>query len=247
LFIRDPVSLACSRYQQLVKGHGLSGSIELYFDERFDTIEMVNKVLDFFESLTVSRVTVKNYSRVKNDMLSVIEKWLELSSGTLKEPPQAVVNRSLTFDELKLQRFINLSLGASPNALANHLSNNLPDIRAEIECPSITVQNKLWNRLAPEIDRVNSRIATEDGYDHARDISEPKVSEGDQFVFSKAQVEVIADCIVRPTEQVEDLQKRLRARIAQVEDLQQKILRSERGGIRIFERLKERLKSKINK
>lgn len=140
LFIRDPVSLACSRYQQLVKGHGLTGSIEAYFEENFNTPKEVNVVLDFFESLPIFQVTVKNYSREKKRLLSVVEEWLEVPSGTLNKPPQGVVNRSLTFGELELQRFINFSLGASPNALANHVSNNLPDIRAEIECPSIASQ-----------------------------------------------------------------------------------------------------------
>lgn len=72
---------------------------------------------------------------------------------------------------------------------------------------------------------------------------------------------MIADCIVRPTKQsedlqkqlqvrvaqVEDLQRRLRARIAQVEDLQQKILRSEKVEVRMLSRLKERVKVKINR
>lgn len=264
LFLRDPVSHACSSYQQLTKRAGFDKPIKALPFENFDVPRNVNNVLDFLESLQQINVTVKNYSREKNHIISVVEEWLELPSGTLRIPKTRIVNRSLTFSELELQRFVNVDLGSSGNVLADHLCNNLPDISSDEVRPSIAIQENLWDNLMPEIGKVNARVAPEAKYDRDRDITDPKQYDDDLFVFSQAQLEVIASCIVRPVQevaryrsQVTDLHQRLEAQVERAKSreadfsaLQQRLeaqIERSRNREADFSALQQRLESQMER
>ena len=47
-----------------------------------------------------AEVTVLNYSRHRDDLMTTLERWLDLPDGALTRPETGQVNRSLTMAEL---------------------------------------------------------------------------------------------------------------------------------------------------
>lgn len=194
MFIRDPVSLSSSSYQQWVKGLGHSGTIEAAF-KFFDDIGDVETVLDFLDRISAHR-SVYNYGVEQKRLLPIVEDWIGLPENTLTRPPIKTVNRSLTRAELELQRNINALTGKpSGHLFAQHVVEKLPDIRPDSILPAVDVQEALWDRLAPKIERVNARIPAEARYSRERDIRSAAHNSTPQLAMTAEQLAIVAKTI----------------------------------------------------
>lgn len=205
LFLRDPVSNACSSYQQLVKRGGHTGSLTDYLCN-FARPVQVNQVLDFLKAVPNAEVTIHNYSACRSDVLTNVEDWLGLGNGALVRPPVDTVNRSLTRAELELQLCINRHMGQKCGGLLiDHLCNEAPDIMADDIRPPLVEQEAQWARLGDDIERVNSRVPVEARYSRDRDLGQPTNAGMDsELCFTFEQLDIIAH---RLSEQFREMQR----------------------------------------
>ena len=205
MFLRDPVSFTISSYQQLVKrGKVPDITLEGYFAS-VNQPGRVSKVLDFVLAQPKMVLTVRNYSVVSRTLLDELSAWLGVPRADVVEPPVKVVNRSMTTSELMLLKAMNQYVEASSGVIADALCNRLPDIPADDHRPPIEMQEKLWERLSPEIERVNARIDPAHAYDRQRDIVAPKPV-SDKAEFSTAQILVMAEVIAGLVGQIREFE-----------------------------------------
>ncbi|MCT7375475.1 hypothetical protein [Chelativorans salis] len=208
LFVRDPVSNACSSYQQWVKRGGYTADIVRGL-RSFNRPQQVNEVLDFFETVPEVSVTVKNYSACAGNLLQVVEHWLDLTPGVLATPPIKNVNRPLSIGEAELQRHLNRHFRGPGYLLAEQFALRLPEIDAEQIRPSLKVQHSLWERLSPEIERVNARIPASARYDRERDIRDGSAKINGPYTFTAAHLSIVAESIAQEARRGDRLQSRL--------------------------------------
>ncbi len=189
LFIRDPVVHASSCYLQETKV-GYTKPIEFYFG-RYRVPQHVNTVLDNLETMPQVALTVKNYTSTQ-DVVSVVETWLGFEPHTLARPPVNVVNRSLTRAEFEFCRQLNEHYGSTYYPFAWELCNALPDLKSDPLYPPLPAQERMWERLADEIERVNSRVNAGERYRRDRDLHAPSSSDKELYHISREQLGVIA-------------------------------------------------------
>lgn len=191
LLIRDPISHACSAYQQSIKRGGSASSLRKYI-ENYNSTKLTRKVIETIASFPSVDLTVINYSR-KPNLTQVMEDWLQLEKGCLSLPPHGVVNRSLTRAELELQRQINIRIGGNAGHLfADIACNQLPHIKSDIVRPSIEEQEGLFQRLAPDIEFINNTIPKAERIEAERDIYLSPQQGNDLLSFSVEQLSLIA-------------------------------------------------------
>lgn len=197
MFVRDPVAWAASSYQQQTKGRGQSLDISDYF-AKWDGITRVEEALHFWDSLPNVRVSLFNYSTRRASILPIMEDWLGVPHGAIPVPTSSIVNRSLTFSELELQRAIN-QIAAEPSGhlLSHHLCNDLPEIVPDDIRPPVDCQNALWERILPGIERLNSRLPEADRYSRERDVRVGRTDISEKnLTFQTEQAHIIARIIV---------------------------------------------------
>ena len=193
LLIRDPVSHASSCYQQSVKNRGYAGSVSDYL-MTYNRPAAVDQVLDNLSKMRSVQTTVKNYSAM-NNISSAFEGWLGVPEETLTLPPSAKVNRSLTRAELELQLLLNVHFGSAYTKIQQKFRHLLPDLEGDRFLPPVFEQEKMWTRLLPSIERVNSKVESHERY--KRDLCEPTTADPEGYKFSQEQLEVIATVIAR--------------------------------------------------
>jgi hypothetical protein len=190
LFIRNPVEHAASFYQQLVKREGYSASVESFF-KTYKTPQAVNRFIKSFSRFSNRTLTIKNYSNVRKHLAEEVAQWLDLPESALEFPSSMNVNRSLTRGELVMQRELNRRLGRSGHVLSDRLCNNLPDVKSEKSIPAVRDQEKMWLRLQPEIEEVNSKI--ESSHHYRKSLSAANSEPGQKHLFSEDQIREIVD------------------------------------------------------
>ena len=192
LFTRNPVSHGSSRWQQRVKGwQGETRAIDEYFADDYDYPARVRNVVRKLEDAQV-RITIRNYSSRKKELLHCARAWLGLSENvSLLEPAQTTINRSLTRGEVELQRTINHHLGSSGEVFAFHMANSFADAPRQTMAPSKAAQRQALKRLATDIDALNRKLDTVDHYE----FDFVDVVHASEVVFSLEQLQVIGDRI----------------------------------------------------
>ncbi|WP_127902269.1 hypothetical protein [Solirhodobacter olei] len=160
LFVRDPVDFAVSAYQQEVKRHGYTGSVDAYLESN-DYISGLATTLGQLSRYPGLRLTVYNYSRRKHELLFLFENWLGIEPSFLTRPKHPVVNRSLTERELRVQRAMNRLLGQSGNLFADWVCQLFPNRAAAHLRPCAAVERAFWERNRNALDRVNGLLPPE--------------------------------------------------------------------------------------
>jgi hypothetical protein len=131
LYVRDPLDHAVSKYQKAVKRGGYTGDFEAALGE-YNIPGNVGNFLNWIENTMGVPVTVINYSRHRDTLMSTMEQWLDVPQGTLISPAQGKVNRSLTNSETELQRLFNGHFGvASAEFVTDPLCALLPHVPSE--------------------------------------------------------------------------------------------------------------------
>ena len=161
LFIRDPVDHAASVFQQAFKtGKIQAASLSQFFLD----YNRPRNHLDAIRNLMANgsfEVSVFNYSRCKSDLGSVAASWLGVDPETFKEAPASVVNRGLTFAELRLVGSLARIEPTSGLSLGNAFSNSLPDLKPFRVLPSEDVQKQMLEKLAPAMAEIEKIVGSE--------------------------------------------------------------------------------------
>lgn len=193
LFIRDPIDHISSEYQQKIKRGGEHlPSIDDY-SHTYKMPTRVRKLLALFEEKPVFDVTIRNYSRVRDGILPIFSEWLGLPADALNASRlDQVVNRSLTQDELYIQRRLNMHLGRSGELVADRLCNLLPQVESSLSLPGPDAQREMLARLAEDIAAVNARV--EPGHAYALEVVEGEDRPASEALrLSEEQANVIID------------------------------------------------------
>ena len=158
LLVRDPLDHAVSVYGQMVKRHGFAGCL----NEWLEIYDFPKALLHFLKTIRSCDgslcLTVDHYGRNKRSLIELLKDWLSLSPDLDYSETRTVVNRSLTFQELCLVRYLNARDPALGLAVGESLVDRLPSIRQESMLPSIAAQQRFISRWATTIEAINSLL-----------------------------------------------------------------------------------------
>lgn len=196
LFIRNPISLAVSFWQQRTKRRGnhqvMLSNLHEHPEIGWDIVFYADDLLHRLKKCTHVVLTIRNFSYCSGNLMDEVAGWLKVPEHTLGLLPPARINRSLTMSELIFQTSLNKVLGRSGGLLSDPLCEKLPDIVSEKILPSLQVQEALWLQLQETINRLNEQIPAEHQYQC--DIQHPEPLPG-EFTFTRQQIEIIAESL----------------------------------------------------
>ncbi|MEL6794528.1 MAG: hypothetical protein AAFP78_13800, partial [Pseudomonadota bacterium] len=187
LFIRDPDEHFLSFWGQMIRREGETRDIDAMIDA-YPTPARVARFLEGAAEEPAVDVTVRNYSRVRATLTEEVAAWLGAPSDGFLAPPAAVVNRSLSFEELAVQRALNQRFGPCGERYGDPVAARPP--RKPATRPRLTEAQRAAIRaaIARPMRRVNALAPPEHRY---RMIMETTTARYDMSVgaFSDAQRE----------------------------------------------------------
>lgn len=166
LSVRNPLDMIESEYQQLVKRHGYTKSIDSFASSRqyrcihtCKSAELISK----FESLGIS-YRLFNYSRLSKKIASALATSIGIE---FTYPSDSIcsktVNRSLSASELQHVIFFNQFFGQK---LGTHISNRLieefPNVEREQIAFSNTTIEKIRQAMMEPVSCINQRLQPSD-------------------------------------------------------------------------------------
>lgn len=190
LFVRAPLPLAASIWQQRVKDmhQGEVRDLDTFGTEIFNMPKRVVSVVENLQRLENVDLTFHNYDAHRRDLLHVVEAWLGLATDSLDRPPAGQLNRSLTRAEAALQIAFNRALGPSGDIFAVRLGNRQLDVPPDPPRLSVEVAQDILDRNTGALDRIDEFLPP--GEALSRDIPPP--SDG-PAILNEAQMQVIAE------------------------------------------------------
>jgi hypothetical protein len=183
VLIRDPIPHAISWYNQIVKIHRHTGTLEETF-QNFGGPTRVARLLSDAEHLPDVEVTVRKYESVRKHLLETFYSWLGIDKKDHAALTAPIINRSLSPVELALQRELNMLLGAKAPRLAMHPDfHKLKNKGDAIVYPGLQCQKDMQRRLEPSARFVNQYVP--EGHEYAFDLTEGTRPEGVYRVTSE--------------------------------------------------------------
>lgn len=196
LFIRNPIAMAVSIWQQRIKRRGDHDVTLSNLHERmeigYDSVVFVEELFTRLKKYSHVDLTVRNYSVCRDRLIEVTAEWLGVPAGIFTQPAIRRVNRSLTWSELVFQKSLNSIIGPSGNLFSDPLCENLPDMEHEPIFPPVALQKAIWDKLSPHIERINDQIP--ENHRYQCDIQEP-FSPPDKLTFSPEQINIISESL----------------------------------------------------
>jgi len=190
LFIRDRLPYHVSGWQQRLRSPG-----ELVEGLSGDPASLVGQVHGLSRLLTRIAKTdgisleVHSYDRPTAPLMDLVETWLELPNGVLQRPPPGRKNRSLTRSEAALTLAVNRAIGGRCE-LGQRLVNRVPDPAPDPLGLPARVQDRMTDALAEPLAQLNALLPD---HAHVGPGRVPETDWGAPWVFSRAQLDVIAD------------------------------------------------------
>ena len=178
LFIRNPLEMLSTCYQQIVKRGGYFKSFDEYA-AGFKFYGRLLRVLQDLQGRDRCSLRVCNYSRISHTE-DVAAAWL--GCPPFKTVPRSRINRSLTFSELFFQIEINRYFGKSGSFVADALCNELPDQEAYVFSPSQQALTMFLEHEMRYIEAINRIIPETEALEIssvARDAEFPEVFLGE--------------------------------------------------------------------
>ena len=158
LVVRDPLDHALSVYGQMVKRHGFSGSLDDWL-EIYDFPHVLLRCLEAFQSIPDRLILrVDHFGFKRNYLEKCLMDWLALPTNLRWQKPSSMVNRSLTWDELLLMRWLNERLGECAFVVGEQLVDRLPKLKSAKLSPSEDSLERFVLRWSPIVDQINLRL-----------------------------------------------------------------------------------------
>jgi hypothetical protein len=196
LFIRNPISLAVSMWQQRTKRRGnhivTLSNLHEHPDIGWDIIFNVEDLMNRLRKCKNVTLTIRNYSNCSDKLIDEIADWLEVPIEILNIPSIKRVNRTPTWSELVFQKSLNKILGRSGYLFSDPLCERLTDIETEKVLPPINVQKAIWSILSKTIERINEQIPEQQRYQCDILNSEPL---SEVLTFNLQQIEIISESV----------------------------------------------------
>lgn len=158
LVVRDPLDHALSVYGQMVKRHGFSGSLDDWL-KIYDFPNVLLYCLEVFQSQP-DRIALRvdHYGLQRSSLEKCMMDWLALPVDSNWQRPSAMVNRSLTWDELLMMRRLNERLGERASIVGEQLVDRLPKLKPAKLHPSADALKTFVERWSPVVDQINLRL-----------------------------------------------------------------------------------------
>lgn len=193
LFLRDPVELGTSFYDQYVKRSGEKRSIDDFFDESDAVVNPTRSEMVIDAITPVADLHLRNYTKVRKSILPITCDWTGVPFDKLKIPDIQEVNRSLTCSERELLRSLNMAGAQDTFELANALCEQLPEIQSEKSVPSLSCQRAFMERHQSAIERLNRRLPPSESL--SMDLLTPPADISHSF--TPDQIKLISEYVIR--------------------------------------------------
>lgn len=189
LFVRDPVEHAVSYWNQITKSYHTilyAALDDLMADYTFPTT--IRRYLTVFLQHDCVELEVHNYSKCRKDIVTITERWLGLTEGSLLLPAVKETNRSMRPEELDilLQHKLKVDNGYS---FKDHLLCWTPVRPSTPFVPTFKSQQELWNRNAQDIAFINSLLPADEKLEFT--VMEGKLQHEGPICFSEEQLQLI--------------------------------------------------------
>lgn len=196
LFIRNPIGMSVSIWQQRTKRRGnyavKLSNLHEHMEIGSDMVVYVEDIVTRLRKCSSVELTVRNYSRCRERLVEETAEWLGIPESIFTRPEIGRINRSLTWSELMFQMELNKIVGPSGNIFSDPLCEQLPELEYESIFPPVAVQEAIWNTLLPYIERVNKQIP--EAHRYQCDIQKP-LPPPDQLTFSAEQIKIISESL----------------------------------------------------
>lgn len=199
LFVRDPLPLAISIWQQRVKGwFGETARLDDYITQQFDWPARALRLVETLDQTGGIEMELHNHTAVaaQNGLLALCETWLELPQGTLEAPRNEQVNRSMTRSEAELQRLLNIHSGPSGALFAYPVTSRLTEVAKDPPRPDPAVVKAWLIQHKPVMEALQARLPEHEAfqpYVACTDTPEGLLS------FTTQQLEILSKAIARAT------------------------------------------------
>jgi hypothetical protein len=196
LFIRNPITLAVSTWQQRIKRRGeynvSLSNLHEHPDIGWDRVFSVEYLITCLEKCRNVSLSIRNYSNCSDRLIDEVADWLEVPVEIFSVQPVNRINRSLTWSEQSFQTSLNKIIGRSGRIFSDPLCEKLPDIIPEKILPPLEVQDAIWSSLSETIEQLNLQIPEKHRYQC--DVRQPDPLP-ETLTFSKRQIEVVAESL----------------------------------------------------
>ena len=148
LFIRNPISLAVSMWQQRTKRKGnhivTLSNLHEHPDIGCNIIFQVEDLVNRMKKCKIVTLTIRNYSNCSDRLMDEVAGWLGIPVEIFSFPRISRINRTLTWSELIFQKSLNKILGLSGRLVSDPLCERLTELEAEKVLPPLNVQKAIW-------------------------------------------------------------------------------------------------------
>jgi hypothetical protein len=191
LFVRDPLPLFVSGWQQRLRSQGTTSELSTDPDKITWSVRAMLRALEKLRAAEGITLTVHSYDRPGAPLIELVEQWLELPAGTMSRPPQARANRSFTRSEALLALAVNRAVGRRTE-FGQKLIARVQDPAPDPLGLSAGVQDRAVDALAAPLSAVNALLPE---HAHLRATRVPVVDWTAPAVFSGEQLAVIAEIL----------------------------------------------------
>lgn len=212
LFIRNPIGMAVSIWQQRTKRRGdhnvTLSNLHEHMEIGIDEVLFVEELFKRLNKCPGVTLTIKNYSICSDRLMVEVANWLEVPVEIFSILPDNRINRSLTWSEHIFQISLNKILGKSGHIFSDPLCEKLPDITPEKILPPLEVQEAIWFAISETINRLN--ILIPENHQYQCDIQNPEPLP-EILSFNQKQIEIMTESlgneILSLRKQIENLNK----------------------------------------
>lgn len=162
LYVRDPLGHACSVYSQMVKRHGYCKGLDEWVLAYNFPLRLLRSLQVLSQNSGFVTLYVQHYDRQKSSILDgIIHLIKSCENIEWILPPKEKINRSLTFNELKLMCLLNKEFGDKTSILGEYFVNNQSNLTPAKLIPSPIVQDLFIEKWQPTIDDINNYLPSE--------------------------------------------------------------------------------------
>ena len=195
MFVREPISLMSSLYDQYLKrANGKLTIEEFYQNQSIDVTPVkTRQVIEKVSVLEGVDLKVINYTHNKRNILDLSSQWMGIDPAKFGAPENHTVNRSLSSGERELLRQLNQVCARDAISLANDLCEKLPTIKSDQIIPPEKVQQSFIENNGDHFEVIQQALPSDQPL--RLELQNPTDANG--FHFDREQLAEIVKYLVR--------------------------------------------------